>query len=575
MKSRGLHLLARLLPACVVSVAFLIGGSVMADGNIDKAPKSPAAKKQDKKQVEKKSAEKPEAEKSAKKKPAKKAEKKEPEKKTPPKDAAGKADEAKAKAAEAAKKKSDAEKSDAEKPEAEKPKTVKVERRPLVIKVELSGVFEAHKSAEIVLRPKQWSDLKVLRAVEHGATVQQGDPLVVLDCEKIDRQIADLRTQLRLKDLQVALAEHQLKTLETTTPMDMAAAERANRETQADLDYYLKTERPLSLKSADMMLKLSDFRREYAEEELRQLEKMYEADELTEETEEIILKRARFQAEISRFSHELQKVDHARMIKTEVPRRDQRIKESAKRAGLDWQHTRVSLPAALKQQRITLQHTQVEQERARQKLDELMADRKAMEVTAPIDGVVYYGQATRGKFSSADSMADDLQRGGSLSTNKVFMTVVQPSPVSVRATVPEKQLQYVETGLKGSVAPTGYPDLRLEGIVQSVSPVPVSAGSFEARLTVAKAKGASAIMPGMTCKVKSLGYAKRDALTLPPKAVGSDPLDDTRHFVMVVGKDGKQKKRPVTVGKRTAEVVEILKGLKQGDEVLAEYPNGK
>ena len=32
---------------------------------------------------------------------------------------------------------------------------------------------------------------------------------------------------------------------------------------------------------------------EYEEEELRQLEKMYKADEATEETEKIVLKRAR------------------------------------------------------------------------------------------------------------------------------------------------------------------------------------------------------------------------------------------------------------------------------------------
>ena len=94
---------------------------------------------------------------------------------------------------------------------AEKPDSVKVKCGPLVVKVELSGVFEAPKTAEIVLRPKQWSDLKVLDAVEHGATVRRGDPLVTLDFEKIDLQIADLQTQLRLKDLEVALAEQQLR----------------------------------------------------------------------------------------------------------------------------------------------------------------------------------------------------------------------------------------------------------------------------------------------------------------------------------------------------------------------------
>jgi multidrug efflux pump subunit AcrA (membrane-fusion protein) len=445
----------------------------------------------------------------------------------------------------------------------------------LKIEVELSGVFEAQKTAEIVLRPEQWSELKVLDAVEHGATVQRGDLLVTLDLENIDRQIADLKTDLQSKQLGLKLAEAQLKTLEAVAPMELAAAERTNREVQDDLDYYLKTERPLNLRSAEYMLKRAEFYKEFAEEELRQLEKMYKADELTEETEEIILKRARFNAELSRFSYELSKIDHERMLGTELPRRDQRLTESAKLASLVWQRARVTLPAELNQQRILVEQQRVAEERARQKLEELVADREAMRVTAPIGGVVYYGQATRGKFASADTVADDLVRGGSLSANKVFMTIVQPRPVFVRATLPEKELEYVTAGLKGTVRPAGFSDVRLTGIVERVSPVPISSGSFEARVTVAAEKGSEAIMPGMSCKVDFLGYVKKSALTLPPKAVGTDPLDDTKHYVMVLSKDGKQKKRPVGVGKQTDKAVELLKGLKEGDEVLAEYPNDK
>jgi len=115
--------------------------------------------------------------------------------------AAKKKADAAAKKAESAK--PDPEKAETEKPSAEKPAskpkpdTVKVKRGPFRIEVELSGVFEAQKTAEIVLRPKQWSELKVLDAVEHGAAVQRGDVLVTLDMAKIDRQIADLTTDLR------------------------------------------------------------------------------------------------------------------------------------------------------------------------------------------------------------------------------------------------------------------------------------------------------------------------------------------------------------------------------------------
>jgi len=40
----------------------------------------------------------------------------------------------------------------------------------------------------------------------------------------------------------------------------------------------------------------------------------------------------------------------------------------------------------------------------------------------------------------------------------------------------------------------------------------------------------------------------------------------------VVGKDGTKHKQEVEIGKRTDKTVEILKGLAEGDVVLAEYP---
>ena len=51
-------------------------------------------------------------------------------------------------------------------------------------------------------------------------------------------------------------------------------------------------DRPLLLKSIEYSLKPHQFQLDYSQDELDQLEKMYEADDLTEDTEEIVLKRS-------------------------------------------------------------------------------------------------------------------------------------------------------------------------------------------------------------------------------------------------------------------------------------------
>ncbi len=62
--------------------------------------------------------------------------------------------------------------------------------------------------------------LSVLKAVEHGAVVKQGDLVLALDTEKIDRVIADLRTELELNELALKQAAAQLAALEKIAPLE-------------------------------------------------------------------------------------------------------------------------------------------------------------------------------------------------------------------------------------------------------------------------------------------------------------------------------------------------------------------
>ena len=72
---------------------------------------------------------------------------------------------------------------------------------------------------------------------------------------------------------------------------------------------------------------------EYAKEELRQLEKMYRSKDLTEETEEIILRRTRFQVESGEVRLKEAELRRDATLKVELPRREIKVREAAVRAG--------------------------------------------------------------------------------------------------------------------------------------------------------------------------------------------------------------------------------------------------
>ena len=448
--------------------------------------------------------------------------------------------------------------------------TVKVER--FKIEVDLSGVFEADQMSPVDLRPKSWSSFTVLNAVPHGKKVEKGETLVWLDMEKIDEQLQDLEQARRLSKLSQQLADTELDLLKATVPMDLEAAARTQKLADEDLNYFLKVNRSFLEESAEVSLQNSKDSLEYAEEELKQLEKMYNADDLTEETEEIVLKRARNDVERSKFYLKSTELRTKKTLEQDIARQEQQLVEAAKRAEIAAEKAKLTLPVQLEKQQTDRQKQLLENERSEQKFKELMEDRKMMAVPAPADGYVYYGRCTRGKWGGIDSVASQLQEGGKLTPNSVFMTIVSPRPLHIRADVAEKDLHRIQRGISGKAVPTGYPDLELPAAVQYVSPFPIGPGVFDGHLRVMLDDNAKPVVPGMACKVTLVAYDK-EAIAIPAAAVFDDEVSGQRNVVYLKTGDGQSEKRAVVIGQKTEQKWEIVQGLKPGDEILLKKPD--
>ncbi len=458
--------------------------------------------------------------------------------------------------------------------EAPKPATVKVTKETLKVETALKGTVEADNAAEVSIRPEAWAGaLTVVKAVEHGASVKKGDVLVELEMEKIDQAIKDLRIDRELGELSLRQTEEELPVLEKLLPLDLADAEREKKQADEDLVRYLEVDKPQSEKLAEFLLKNSAHNLEYVQEELKQLQKMYRTKDLTEETEEMILKRQRHQVEASEFQLKNAQIRHDQTLKIDLPRQEQKARDGVIRQALALQRTRITLPSALNTKRLALAKQRIERERTAEKLAELEKDREAMIVRAPSDGVVYYGKAARGTWGGATAYLAKLQKGGTLTPSDVFMTVVAPRPVFVRAGVEEKEVGLLKAGMKGKAVPVAYPDMIIPATLAKVSAIPQSPGNFEARIDLAtdKVADADALAPGMAVSVTIVSLKKENVLTVPASAVFTNEDDDSK-FVYVFGKDDKPEKKAVKVGKAVGGKAEILEGLKDGDEILANKP---
>ena len=440
------------------------------------------------------------------------------------------------------------------------PATHTVKASPFELNVEISGTFESARMTEIAISPEAWAELTVVETVAHGTLVKKGDVLVKLKTDNLKDQIRELELARPSAELALKIAEEDFTALERSTPLQLKAARNAKTRAEEDLVYYEKISKPYSIESAHWSVKSSEFSLEYNQEELDQLRKMYAADDLTEETEEIIVKRAQYSVDSSKRSLESTRRRSERSLTTTIPREHADQRQQLEQQVINWKKAEATLPEALKKARLDLAAQRRGLDKSARKLTELKKDLDAMTVVAPHDGIAYYGAATRGKWLTTANIEKKLRPSGKLMPHEVFITVVQTSPLQIRTAVAEAQLPNLEIGQSAAVTPTSNPDAKFDAKLKTLSYVPLAGNTFDAVFSMAKQQPDAKLFPGMTCKLKIELYKNAKALTVPKAAVKGEGKN--RHVILSNGK-----KRPVKVGKSNATHTEITSGLKAGDVV--------
>lgn len=436
-----------------------------------------------------------------------------------------------------------------------------VKASPLIQRVKVSGSVESTRETPIELNLQRWSDLTVIRAVPHGTEVKEGDLLIELDTKEIKKKIDDLKLLMPTSELDLSATERELERAEKSTPLALAKSLREKMQAEQDLAHYEDISRPLRERGAKEEVTEIVESLAYAEEELNQLKKMYEQDDLTEETEEIILRRAENTVMRYRWRLEQTEARTARTLNTVLPREHESLKTNLELQQISWRAGEKSLREELEKKRLAAAAKRREIKEQKKNLSEMEADLAAMRVTAPHDGITYYGLSQRGKWTTASVVERKLIPGGKLTMREIVMTVVDPAKAQVRLALTEEQLTDLAEGQRGPLHLKWKPDFPFEARVESILYVPYPDKTFDAILSVKTPADAPTLFPGMTANAEIVVYEKKDALAIPKHAVKKEGEKE-----IVTGAGGKT--ITVKTGRSDGKRIEILEGLKVGDSIL-------
>jgi multidrug resistance efflux pump len=461
---------------------------------------------------------------------------------------------------------------------AKKADVLKVTKKSFKVELSVKGNLEPEGAAEIYFRPEpmanpsnEFTPLIITKVVEHGTHVNKGDVLIAFDTRKIDLILREVKAEKKVLDANLKLAQEELPAAEKAAPVELASAERGKTRAEEDDKYFREIGRAQTERIANFSVKSAEFFLEFEREQLRQLEKMYKSKDLTEETEQIILKRQRHWVDMAERRLKETQISRDYTLNVELPRKEKDLSENIVQKGLALEKFRATQAPTLTQKRQTLAKMLADREKLNDRLHKLERDRARLVLTAPTEGIVYYGRLHRGQWSSASTLAGKLVPNGIAPADETLMTVVRPRPLALRLAIEEKDLHLVKPGLEGKAHPVFQPDVKLKATMARVSSVPSIPGQFEALVNVDLA-GCEALMPGMACTVKFVPYSQKEAIAVPVAALSED---GDKHFVTVVHADGNNEKREVITGETNHGYTEILSGLQEGEEIMREAQKRK
>lgn len=158
--------------------------------------------------------------------------------------------------------------------------------------------------------------------------------------------------------------------------------------------------------------------------------------------------------------------------------------------------------------------------------------------------------------------------GQYLNTGDNVVTLQELDPVYVDFRLPQEQLTQVHVGLTARLTLDALPGQSFDGKITAIDPlVDTASRNFQTEATVPNPD--RRLLPGMFVRVAVLSGSPQHYLTLPQTAVTYNPYGETV-FLVAKQPDGKLTAQQtfITTGPTRGDQVAVLKGVKEGDEVV-------
>lgn len=435
----------------------------------------------------------------------------------------------------------------------------KVERGDLVVTILQSGELESKDSRAII----NDTDLnrKIMYVIEDGAKVKKGDLLLELDSSDMVDELLKTQSALSNAEANLRKAKEDIEISKIKYNSDLKSAQLKLDLAKLDLKKYIEAEFPqqVRVKEIEITLAKEDLQSEMNKLEWTQklVEKGY-ANRQDLERDQLAVNRKKL--DLSKSQEEL------RILQEYTRLTDERTKSNAITEAQAALESVIKTNASqMAQAEANLQAAETNLELNKKEEEKKRENISKMKVYSEYEGQVFYARMDFWRNET-------IEKGASVYGRQKILEFPDLSAWNIKTRVPESIIERVKPGqnavatvdaiankiLKakvlrvGAAADRGYFDTS-----QKVYPV-----FLDCLTTVAGLK------PGMSLMVEIITNELKDVLKLPLQAVTTQ---EQKSFVYVI-KGDKLQRVEVKTGENNEQYIQILDGVKEGDEVLLYAP---
>jgi HlyD family secretion protein len=446
-----------------------------------------------------------------------------------------------------------------------KPATATATKAPMRVTVTEGGALASARPVNVANEMEGRSTIIYL--IPEGAHVKEGDVVVRLDAadlkEKLNRQ--EIETEQAEASADSAAKKHDIQLSQNDS--DIREAELKAKLAELDYNKYVNGDYPQEKLSFESEKKIAEEELKRAEDRAAWSRRLFEKNFITKtelEADELAAVKAKLKIDLAQKALEVLDV-------YEKDRQEKKLKAEYEEALAEITRVKARADAEANTTATDLKTKTRTADLAKTRLAEMRAQLDRSVIKAPASGFVVYQRQDRGRMGT-----EPMAEGKQVNEREIILQIPDTRFMLVDVDVHESLVKKVRPGQRAFVRVDALPGKVFEGSVTKVSQVPSTANSWmnpdlKTYPTQVEIRGVVEEMkPGMNARVEIQVAELSEALQVPVQAIYAS---GGRAFAYV-DKNGATELRPVEIGFDNGRMVEVRKGLAEGEAVFLSIPPG-